>query len=223
MKNRKRTIFILGAVLGGVLLIAAAVCLFMVPTLSVFPAIDLSTLTPDQKRTLDSIEKIDNHPLYTMTYYGDYSQFLKLKDKYYKQLGLPDPRCSTFAALNQDGDAVLGYNSDSGKASYLLLFTNPPVGYKSVSVVHISEAFGIEFARYTRHPSAKGFDVVFTVLYEQHRHERNGILVCGDGGAGFESGAGRPGKGFHEQRRIAALPAGQCENRGRSGWHIGEK
>lgn len=36
-------------------------------------------LTDDQTKTLNSIKQIDNYPLYTMTYYGDYGfdEFLK--------------------------------------------------------------------------------------------------------------------------------------------------
>jgi hypothetical protein len=142
MKNRKKVTLILATVIAGFAAIAAAAYFFILPSISAYPAINLSVLTPDQKRTLDSLEKIDDHPLYKMNYYGDYSQFLLLKDKYYRQLGLPEPKCSTFSALSPGSDAILGYNSDSDKTSYLLLFAHPTGGYASVSVVHIGEAFG---------------------------------------------------------------------------------
>lgn len=100
--------------------------------------IDISSLTPEQNKTLNSLKKADNHPLYVMDYYGDYSQFLKLKDKYYWYLGLPKPKCSTFAITNQNGDSLFGRNNDNMDCPVLLLFTHPENGYDSVSVISIS-------------------------------------------------------------------------------------
>ncbi len=98
--------------------------------------------TSDQQKTLASLSLINDHPFYQMAYSGDYSQFLELKKKYYWAMGIPRPHCSTFAALNPAGGAVLGYNSDGEHRPLLLLFADPGDGYASVSIVNIGEAFG---------------------------------------------------------------------------------
>jgi choloylglycine hydrolase len=76
-----------------------------------------------------------------MTYYGDYG-FETMLDE-----GLPVPAgqavsegwaCTTFAALNAGGDAVLGRNFDWYNRPTLLLFTDPPGGLASASLVDIS-------------------------------------------------------------------------------------
>ena len=46
--------------------------------------------------------------------------------------------CTTFAALNPNGDALLGRNFDWHNRPSLLLFTDPPDGYASASMVDIS-------------------------------------------------------------------------------------
>ncbi|HEX3045682.1 MAG TPA: carcinine hydrolase/isopenicillin-N N-acyltransferase family protein [Bacillota bacterium] len=110
-----------------------------------FPNFDPKSLTPDQVKTLASLEKVDDHPLYVMRFYGDYSFALKLKKKYYKQLGLPNPpKCTTFAALNPNGDPLFGRNQDELDHPALLLFTNPPNGYASVCLVNIGGTFGFD-------------------------------------------------------------------------------
>jgi hypothetical protein len=108
-----------------------------------FPPIDTASLTQDQVKTLATLEKVDDHPLYVMHYYGDYSFFSKLKQKYYKELGLPKPKCSTFVAFNPTGDAIYGHNNDTDRHPVLLLFTNPSDGYASFSVVEIVEAYNV--------------------------------------------------------------------------------
>ncbi len=140
MNKRKRWIISVSAFLLGTGIVAIALFVFILPGISVYPAIDLQTLTTDQKQTLDSLQQVDEHPLYMMTYFGRYSQYLELKKKYYKELGIPQPKCSTAAALNPKGDCIMGHNSDSSTEPLLLLFTDPPDGYASVSVAHIGEA-----------------------------------------------------------------------------------
>ena len=122
-------------------MITLAVCVLQKPA---FPTLDPGSLTPDQVKTLASLEQISTHPLYRMTYSGDYSSFLTLKDKYYWALGIPKPKCSTFAALDPSGDSLLGYNSDDERRPLLLLYTDPPDGYASVSIADIGEGFGFD-------------------------------------------------------------------------------
>jgi hypothetical protein len=96
----------------------------------------------DEQRTLASLEKVDNFPLYVMTYYGDYGF-----DDYLKQ-GVETvdfPRlstdqtwaCTVFSASNPNSDYLLGRNFDWHDHPALLLFTDPPQGFASVAMVDL--------------------------------------------------------------------------------------
>ena len=94
-------------------------------------------------RTIVSLEKVDDFPLYTMKYHGDYffDFFVEhgieweLYQKVYKSVN-PDA-CTSIAALNPQGDVVFGRNLDWQHRSSLLLFTEPLGGYASVSMVDL--------------------------------------------------------------------------------------
>lgn len=98
-------------------------------------------------RTLASLRKVDEHPLYFMRYYGDYDfeRFLWADAEGVTDLQ-PAPvqsalgwACTCFASLNCEGAMLLGRNfdwMDSNPA--LLLFADPPDAYASVSMVDIS-------------------------------------------------------------------------------------
>lgn len=140
--------------------------------------------------TLASLEKVDNHPFYKMTYYGDYgfSDYIKpganhsaviKKNIPFDQFSLgiksskfTDPQrekadsvfyseivtvpkhirlwrdlkskiknkswgCTCFAAMGNVDNSILGRNFDWYDHIPLLLFTNPPDGYASVSMVDL--------------------------------------------------------------------------------------
>jgi hypothetical protein len=78
------------------------------------------------------VEKVDDFPLYVMRYHGDYlfDFFAKrgidwvVYRKIYKTV-VPEA-CTSFAALNPDGQAIFGRNFDWQHRSSLLLFTKPP-------------------------------------------------------------------------------------------------
>ena len=97
--------------------------------------------TPDEQKTLASLEVINDHPFYKMTFYGDYPRYLEMKKRYYWAMGFPEPHCSSFAALNPQGHAILGYNNDGESRSILLLFTDPTDGYASLSISAIGDGF----------------------------------------------------------------------------------
>jgi hypothetical protein len=83
---------------------------------------------------LRSLEKLHDYPFYVMHYYGEY---------YYQRIGstLPeatDFSCSLFAALGEAGDMFYGRNFDWEFSPALLLFTDPPDGYASVSMVDLT-------------------------------------------------------------------------------------
>jgi hypothetical protein len=99
------------------------------------------TLT-DEQRTLASLEKVDDFPLYVMTYYGDYG----FADYLEEGLQTPestsfstDPKwaCTTFSTSNPASDYLLGRNFDWYDHPALLLFTDPPEGYASVTMVDL--------------------------------------------------------------------------------------
>ncbi|MBN1979740.1 MAG: linear amide C-N hydrolase [Anaerolineae bacterium] len=92
-----------------------------------------SRLTDDETATLGSLEKIDDYPLYTMRFHGAY-------DQYRNRAGTPaspEWACSLFAALGDAEGMVYGRNFDWEYSPALLLFTDPPDGYASVSMVDI--------------------------------------------------------------------------------------
>ncbi len=90
--------------------------------------------TADEQKTLASLEIVNDHPLYQMTYSGSYPRYLEMKRRFYWALGLPEPHCSSFTALNPQGHAVLAYNNDGESQPILLLTTDPPDGYASISI-----------------------------------------------------------------------------------------
>ncbi len=102
--------------------------------------------TEEETATLNSLKQVDDYPLYTMQFIGSYSYHASLS-------GIPDwPKivdvskqescqvnwgCSLFAALGDESDRLYGRNFDWQFSPALLLFTDPPDGYASVSMVDI--------------------------------------------------------------------------------------
>jgi hypothetical protein len=95
-------------------------------------------------RTLASLRKVDDYPLYVMTFYGDYGfkdflqEGIQTGNRSYKQEIRACWACTCFSALNKDGDLIFGRNFDWINRPSLILFTDPPDGYASVSMVDIS-------------------------------------------------------------------------------------
>ncbi len=96
-----------------------------------------------ETQTLESLEKVDDHPLYIMHYYGAYPQESAAApltqaispDK----PGLPPAwGCSLFAALGDEEAMLYGRNFDWDPSPALLLFTDPPDGYASVAMVDLA-------------------------------------------------------------------------------------
>jgi hypothetical protein len=92
-------------------------------------------LAEDEIATLGSLEKIDDYPLYTMRFHGAYDQYGE------RGSALPSSQawaCSLFVAMGNADDMVYGRNFDWEYSPALLLFTDPPDGYASVSMVDIA-------------------------------------------------------------------------------------
>ncbi len=94
-------------------------------------------------KTLASLEKVDDQPLYVMHYEGDY--LLDVTARYginwslYRQverLVNPDA-CTSFVAFGNEDDAVFARNFDWAHPSTLLLYTDPPGDYASVAMVDL--------------------------------------------------------------------------------------
>jgi hypothetical protein len=99
--------------------------------------------------TLHSLEQIDGYPLYTMHYYGPYERAISTAESLRGLLSArhPSPNrsygglawaCSLFVALGDPDHQLYGRNFDWQYSPALLLFTDPPDGYASVSLVDIA-------------------------------------------------------------------------------------
>ncbi|MEJ6952184.1 linear amide C-N hydrolase [Natronospora cellulosivora (SeqCode)] len=109
-------------------------------------------------RSLSTLTMIDNHPMYQMTYYGDYGfdDFLKIGansdsdiENFVTQrllkglpinLGVTGDGCTAFVAKNEKGEIIFGRNFDFDFAPSLQVFTAANNGFKSVSTVNLSYA-----------------------------------------------------------------------------------
>ena len=100
----------------------------------------------DRIKTIRSLEKLDDFPLFVMHFYGDYS-LPDYAPKASFPLDIQDGNlsgnsslwaCTCFSAVNERGGQLLGRNFDWYDHPALLLFTDPPGRYASVSMVDIS-------------------------------------------------------------------------------------
>ncbi|WDZ83056.1 linear amide C-N hydrolase [Micromonospora cathayae] len=87
----------------------------------------------EAERTLASLRRVDDLPLYEMTYVGAYDA----------QAGLDRPTpspvgCSLFAALGDPDRPLFARNFDWEPNPAMVLRTDPPDGYASISLVDIS-------------------------------------------------------------------------------------
>lgn len=112
------------------------------PTTVPTPAIRADGLSDEEVATLGSLEQVDDYPLYTMRYYGPYEQRAFPAET----ASPPGWACSLFAALGDADNVLYGRNFDWEYSPALLLFTDPPDGYASVSMVDIAY-FGFEGAK----------------------------------------------------------------------------
>jgi Acyl-coenzyme A:6-aminopenicillanic acid acyl-transferase len=97
------------------------------------PTLDTGGLNPDAVATLLSVEQVDKYPLYVMHYVGSYDYPTSIT----KNLADTDFGCSLFAALGDMDAKLYGRNFDWQYSPAMLLYTNPPDGYASVSMVNL--------------------------------------------------------------------------------------
>ena len=95
-----------------------------------------SGLSENEKRTLASLRKVNEHPLYVMNYYGSYAHLDDIETEAAKDA--KGWGCSLFQARDETGAPLLARNFDWEDNPSLLLFANPPDAYASVSMIDIS-------------------------------------------------------------------------------------
>ncbi len=109
------------------------------PAPSIQPTAE-EALSEQEVATLNSLEKVDDFPLYTMHYYGsnESSGLGTASHKVWANTSLPVTwACSLFAALGGE-DKFYGRNFDWVDSPALLLFAHPTNGYASVSMVDLA-------------------------------------------------------------------------------------
>lgn len=113
------------------------------PTITPPPVIQptaAGTLSDQEVATLNSLEKVDDFPLYTMHYYGSSESSGLGTTSHEVWVNTPLPvtwACSLFAALG-GADKFYGRNFDWVDSPALLLFAHPTNGYASVSMVDLA-------------------------------------------------------------------------------------
>ena len=107
-------------------------------------------LSTDQMATLGSLEQVSAYPLYVMHYYGDYGWPADAHQPAGHEV--PAWACSLFAALGDDEARLYGRNFDWKFSPAVVLFTDPPDGFASISVVDIAY-FGFDDRQVRNLPS----------------------------------------------------------------------
>jgi hypothetical protein len=101
--------------------------------------------SPEQMASLRSLEQVDDYPLYTMHYHGAFETTSLPPTP--ADRSAPAWACSLFAALGDPAATLYGRNFDWRYSPALLLFTDPPDAYASVSMVDIAYLFDAETAK----------------------------------------------------------------------------
>jgi len=102
----------------------------------------VALLSYNPVRTLASLKKVDNYPLYTMTWQGGYDSLGILHNLYEylfdsnPSVPVPQPACTLFSSCG-GGGALYGRNLDWSYSPALLLFADPADAYASVTLVNI--------------------------------------------------------------------------------------
>jgi len=132
MAGSRRTIIErIGLALSIVLVLAGCTSSVTLPPLT--PTENTYGFSQEAFATLNSLEKVDDYPLYVMRYVGGYDSPATTF--------LPDNTtfaCSLFAALGDEDNLLYGRNFDWAYSPALLLYTDPPDGYASVSMVNLA-------------------------------------------------------------------------------------
>ena len=102
---------------------------------------EIAGLTPSEITSLDSLTKVDDYPFYTMRYTANYRTSTgnrQLVNMEYAAKQSAEWACSLFAAFGDMQNALYGRNFDWENSPALLLFTDSPDGFSSVSMVDLA-------------------------------------------------------------------------------------
>jgi hypothetical protein len=123
------------------------------PRANLYPAEDNlipAGISEAEALTLASLELVDDYPLYTMIYQGAYKSDESNDTSRLESAKKEGWACSLFAVFGDQENMLFGRNFDWDFSPGLLLFTDPPDGYASVSMVDIAylgfdgeKAFGL--------------------------------------------------------------------------------
>jgi hypothetical protein len=148
------------------------------PTTIPTPTSRADGLSHEEAATLSSLEQVDDYPLYTMHYYGAYDQRASSAET----ASLPMWACSLFAAMGDVDHAfgkLYGRNFDWEYSPALLLFTDPPDSYASVSMVDIAY-FGFEGTKagtITDLPLSERRALLYTPLWPFDGMNEHGLTI----------------------------------------------
>jgi len=131
------------------------ILLFIVGCRSATVVID-KPITAPLPEQLTELKQISDYPFYEAHHVGDYGFAEYIKTGQYASLGM-EPNfqtsfaCSVYAAYGEPNHVIFGRNFDWHENYALILFTQPPDGYASVSMVDIS------YLGYNRYHSPLGY------------------------------------------------------------------
>jgi hypothetical protein len=114
-----------------------------------------SIFSETETKTLDSLKQIDGYPLFAMRYYQEeYASGQPFSLPVAQESDLyPGWGCSLFTVLLDEDHLLYGRNFDWTFSPALLLYTDPPDGYASVSMV------AIEFLEFSTQSADKLLDL----------------------------------------------------------------
>jgi hypothetical protein len=131
--NALRRVNIWKTGIGMVIVLGLLGCSSTIATPAPTPTENTFGLSHDAFETLNSLEKVDDYPLYVMHYVGGYDSPVTVDLP-----GNTPFACSLFAALGDENNLLYGRNLDWAYAPALMLYTDPPDGYSSVSMVNLT-------------------------------------------------------------------------------------
>jgi len=99
-------------------------------------------------RTLSTLERVSDYPIYTMHYFGPYIRASELEVQCGAQAARSEERpiwaCSLFAAVGNADAPMFGRNFDWEHSPLLVAFLEPETGYRSVVSVDLAYLFDEE-------------------------------------------------------------------------------
>jgi hypothetical protein len=165
-----------------------------------FPGVD--RFSDDEMRSLASIARIGDKPLYTMTRYGDYGLDELLRTGRGETAAYADHplACSAFAVLRPDQDILFARNFDwAERVPLVIVRTDSPTGYPSFSV-----AFAHDIVAWLDNPTEENARAALDIPFlARDGFNACGVAVCGLSVAGED--VYDPAKislGYQDMRRL---------------------